>query len=119
VKIAFDTPLTGTDQSGAVVTLTPAQIAALTFTVFVDTANPPVQKYPVPAANITAATANANGSKRVTVDAVKDLGLTITAGTEYFVAVEDSLGTAISPETAVLTYMDVVTPGAPQNPSVA
>lgn len=119
MKIAFDTPLAGTDSTGAAVTLTAAQEAALTFTVFVDTVNPPVKSYPVPAANITAATANANGSKRVTVDAVKDLGLTIVAGTEYFVAVQDALGAAISAETTVLTFTDVVTPGAPQNPTVA
>lgn len=120
MKIAFDTPLVGTDSTGAAVTLTPTQEAALTYTVFVDTVNPPVKSYPATLSKLTTApTANANGSQRVTVDAVKDLGLTIAAGTTYFVAVEDALGTAISPETAVLTYTDVVTPGPVQNPTVA
>ena len=119
MKIAFDTPLVGTDSTGAAVTLTAAQIAELTFTMFVDTVNPPVKPYPVTLSKLTTApTANANGSQRVTVDAVKDLGLTIAAGTTYYVAIEDALGTAISPETAVLTYVDVVTPGAPENPFV-
>lgn len=118
MKIAFDTPLSGTDTTGATVTLTATQEAALAFTVFVDTVNPPVKSYPVPAANVAAATANTNGSKRITVDAVKDLSLTIVPGTTYFVAVADALGTTISPETAVLTFVDVVTPGAPQNPFV-
>ena len=120
MKIAFDTPLVGTDATGAAVTLTAAQIAALTFMVFVDTVNPPVKSYPVTLSKLTTPpTANANGSQRVTVDAVKDLGLTIETGTTYFVAIEDALGTAISPETAVLTYVDAVTPGPVLNPSVA
>jgi len=119
MKIAFDTPLVGTDSTGAAVTLTPTQVGELTYTVFVDTVNPPVKNYPVTLSKLTTApTANANGSQRVSVDAVKDLGLTIVAGTEYFVAVQDALGTAISPETPVLTFTEIVTPGAPQNPFV-
>lgn len=118
MKITFDTPLNGTDASGNAVTLTAAQIAALTYTIFLDTVNPPVKTYPVPAADLTAATANANGSKRVTVNAT-DLGVTPVAGTTYYVAVEDSLGNAVSPESPILTYLDVVTPGSPANFSVS
>jgi hypothetical protein len=119
MKIQFDTPLTGTDQSGDTVTLTAAQESALTYTIFVDTVNPPVKSYPLPSSLATPPMTNANGSRHYTVDAVKDLGITLVPGTTYYIAIEDALGTAVSPETAVLTYTDVVTPSAPQNPTVA
>lgn len=117
MKIQFDTPLTGTDQNGNTVTLSAAQIAALSYVVLLDTVNPPVKKYPVPAANINNATANANGSKHVIVTDT-DLEVTIATNTSYFVEIQDALGTALS-TTAVLNYEDVVTPGPVQNPSVA
>jgi hypothetical protein len=119
MKIGFDTPLTGTDASGAPVTLTAAQQAALVFTIFLDTVNPPVKSYPLPSSLTTPPMTNANGSRHYTVDAVKDLGLSPVPGVTYYVAIQDALGAAISPETAVLTYMDVVTPSAPQNPTVS
>lgn len=117
MKIQFDTPLTGTDQNGNVVTLTAAQIAALSYVVLLDTVNPPVQKYPVPAANIANATTNANGSKHVTVTDA-DLKVTIATDIPYFIEIQDALGNAMS-TTAVLNYEDVVTPGPVQNPIVA
>jgi hypothetical protein len=120
MKIGFDTPLTGTDDAGNIGNLSTSQIAALTFTAFVDTVNPPVKSYPIPPANVAAGTANANGSKHVTVDGQKDLGLTLVPGTTYYIALEDALGNKVSPETAVLTWTDAVTtPSAPANPSVA
>lgn len=118
MKIAFDTPLNGFDGSGNAVTLTAAQIAALTFTIFLDTVTPPVKTYSVPAADIAAATANANGSKHITVNAT-DLGVTPVPGMTYYVAVEDSLGSAVSVESAILTYVDTVTPGGVQNFTVS
>ena len=118
MKIAFDTPLNGVDASGNTVTLTAAQIAALTYTIFLDTVNPPVKTYPVPAADLAAATANANGSKHVTVNST-DLGVTPVAGTTYYVAVQDSLGNAVSPESPVLIYIDAITPGSVQNFTVS
>jgi hypothetical protein len=120
VKIQFDTPLTGTDQNNNPVTLTADQIAALSYMVLLDTVNPPQKSYPVPAANIAAATANANGSKHVTV-LDTDLGVTIADNVQYYVEIQDALGTQVSPPTAVLPYehVVVVTPGPVQNPTVA
>ncbi len=109
MKIQFDTPLTGTDENGDTVTLTAAQIAALTYTVFLDTVNPPVKSYAVPAANLAAATTNANGSKHVTVDTITDLGVTEVAGTTYFAQVGD--GTV----SAVLSTVPTVSPVAVAN----
>lgn len=115
MKIQFDTPLAGTDASGNPVTLTAAQTAALSFNLLIDTVTPPLKGYTVPAANLAAATINANGSKHVTVDAVNDLKLTLTAGSTYYVAITDALGNTVSPETAVLTYIDFITPGQVAN----
>lgn len=120
MKIQFDTPLTGTDQNGSPVTLTPAQVAALTYTVLLDTVNPPKKAYQVPAANIAAATANPNGSKHVTV-LDTDLGVTIADNVQYYVEVQDALGNQVSAPTAVIPYehIVVITPSAPANPTVA
>ena len=117
--IAFNTPLTGTDPSGATVPLSSADIAALTYTCFIDTVNPPVKSYAVPAANVSAATANPDGSKRISVDAVKDLKIALVDNATYYVAIEDQEGNSISPETSVITYVYKVTPGPVTNPTVA
>lgn len=117
--IAFNTPLTGTDPTGASVPLSAADIAALTYTCFVDTVNPPVKSYAVPVANVDAGVANADGSKRITVDGVKDLKVPVVNNGTYFIAIEDQEGNAISPETAVLTYVYKITPGPVTNPTVA
>lgn len=119
MKIYFDTPLVGTDASGSPVTLTPAQIAALTFNILIDTVNPPVKSYAVPPANLTNATTNADGSKHVTVDAVNDLKITLTAGSTYYVGVTDALGNKVSAETAVISYVDFITPGQVANFTVS
>jgi len=117
VKIQFDTPLTGTDQNGNTVTLTAAQIAALSYVVLLDTVNPPVKRYPVPAANISNSVANTNGSRHVTVTDA-DLQVTIVPDTPYFLEIQDALGNAVS-TTAVLNYENVITPGPVQNPTVS
>lgn len=119
MKIQFDTPLTGTDQNGNPVTLSAAQIAALSYMILIDTVNPPVKKYPVPPANVTAATANANGSKHVTVLDTDLQGLTIADNTQYYVEIQDALGNQVSPPSAVIPYELIVTPGPVQNPTVA
>lgn len=119
MKIQFDTPLMGTDASGDPVTLSDAQIAALTYNVLLDNKTPPVTSYPVPASCLTAATPNANGSKHVTVDAVNDLKATLVGGTTYFIAVTDALGNLVSPQTSILSDLLVVTPGDVANFSVS
>lgn len=115
MKIQFDTPIVGTDASGNPVNLTAAQIAALTFNILLDTVTPPVKSYAVPANSLAAATANPNGSRHITVDAVNDLKVTLTAGSTYYVAVIDALGNVVSAESAVITYVDFITPGQVAN----
>lgn len=115
MKISFSTPLKWSDGT----TIGIPDTATETFLVFVDTVNPPVKSYKVPAANFASATANADGSKQVTVDGVNDLGLTVTPGVKYYVAAEDTVDGILSPETAILTYVSSAAPSAPGNFSVA
>lgn len=117
MKISFDTTVTGKDSSGTTVALSPADIAALTYTAYIDTVNPPVKAYPIPSAKIVGP-ANPNGSVRVTVDAVADLGVTVVDNTQYFIDLKDSIGNAVSAATQVMTFTEVVTPDPPANPSV-
>lgn len=113
--IKFSTPLKWSDLT----TIAAADAATETFLVFVDTVNPPVKSYKVPAANFAAATPNADGSKQVAVDGVKDLGLTVTPGVTYYIAAEDTVDGILSSETAVVTYVYNVQPASPGNLSVA
>ena len=117
MKISFNTVLDWADAANT--PISPTDLATAKYTVFVDTVNPPVQNYPVPDANVTAATSNADGSKRVTIDAVADLKLTLVPNETYFVALQDSVKGALSAETAVLTFVNTVAPKPPGNPSVA
>lgn len=119
MKIQFDTVTTGTDASGDPVSLSAAQIAALTYNILIDTVTPPVKSYKVPQALIDAGTPNANGSKHVSVDAVKDLGLTLTSGVTYYLEMTDNLGNSVSPPTQILSDLLVITPDKVANFSVA
>lgn len=118
MKIQFDTPLIGTDQNGNPVQLSQDDIAALSYIVLFDTANPPTTKYLVPAANVQNATANADGSKHIVVTD-KDLGITLKDNVQYFLEIQDSLGNQLSPPSAVLPFELIVTPGPVQNPTVS
>lgn len=117
MKIQFNTPLTGTDQNGNPITLSAADVAALTYVVLLDTVNPPLKSYPVPSANVAAATTNADGSKRVTVTD-SDLKITIADNVQYYVEIQDALGNQVSKPSALVPFEVIVTPGAPTNPTV-
>lgn len=117
MKIGFSTVLDWNDATSTPIAA--ADLATATYTVFIDTVNPPVKSYPVPATAIAAGTPNADGSKQITVDAVKDLSLTLVPNATYYVAAEDSVDGKLSAETAVLTYTNTVQPKSPGNFSVA
>lgn len=115
MKLEFDSPLDYTDG-------TPIDPTALvSYTVFIDTVTPPAKSYPVAASAITAATANANGTKHVTVDCVKGdaTGFKPVAGTTYYCAVEDSVNGVLSPESPILSYTYAPAPNAPGNFTLA
>ncbi len=118
MKISFTTPLTNTDGSP----ITADEAAALQYFVLIDTVNPPLTKYAVPASVIASGTKNTDGSFTVTMDKAEvDLGFTLPApGTTLYVAAEDEFGTVMSPETAVVTYtVPTPTPSAPGKLSVS
>jgi len=117
MKISFNTVLDWDDAASTPIAA--PDLATAKYTVFVDTVNPPVQNYPVPSTNLTAATTNADGSKRVTIDAVADLKLTLIPNATYYVALQDSVKDILSAETAVLTFVNTIAPKPPGNPSVA
>lgn len=111
MKITFTTPIDYTDGTA----IAAAALAAATYAIFLDTITPPVKKYPVPAANLTAAVKQADGSFLVSVDTQKDLGVTLVAGTTYYVAADDAVGGQLSAETPVLTYAYAPVPNPPGN----
>jgi hypothetical protein len=113
MKIGFSTVLDWNDAANTPIAST--DLATATYTVFIDTVNPPVKNYPVPATVIAAGTPNADGSKHVTVDAVTDLGLTLVPNATYYVAAEDSVDAKLSQETAILTFVNTVQPKPPGN----
>jgi hypothetical protein len=115
MKISFDTPKQYTDGTN----IPAAALAAAKYFVLIDTANPPVTSFQVPAAIVAAAVANPDGTKRLNVDAVKDLGFNPTPGTPYFVEAKDSIGGVFSAATTILPYTYSPTPEAPANFSVA
>lgn len=116
MKIRFTTPTDYTDGTA----IAAAALAAATYMIFLDTANPPVKSYKVPAANLSAAIKQVDGSFLVTVDTSNDLGIVLVPKTTYFVAADDSVdGVTFSDETSVLTYTYIPKPNSPGNFSLA
>ncbi len=79
----------------------------LTYNLLIDTVNPPVKAFPVPAANVAAAAAGV-----VTVK-FSDIGFVPAYNTPYFVAATEASGTAVSADSAVLPFEQVIPPAAP------
>lgn len=126
MKITFTTPINNADGTP----IDPAKLATAEYELFIDTVNPPVQSYEVPQSLIDSATQNSDGSKTVTVDAAKDLGISVAPATTYYVAAEDNIGGAFtngafvggesSDETAVVAFTTPAEkPGAPGNLQVS
>lgn len=79
----------------------------LTYNLLVDTVNPPLKAFPVPAANVAAAVAGV-----VTVK-FTDVGFVPVPNTQYFVAATEATGTAVSADSAVLPFVQVLPPSPP------
>jgi hypothetical protein len=109
-KFSFVPSSTNTDGSS----LTTAQVAALTFTLYADTVNPPVKSFAV-AAGVAVADEVAG---TVTIP-FASIGFAPVANTEYFAAVTETNVTVTSPMSNVLNFTDVVAPNAPTGFSVA
>ena len=107
-KFTFKTPLN--DSTGA--PLSAAAIAALTYNVLVDTVNPPLKAFPVPAANVSAATSNSDGTKTVTV-LFTDIGFTPASNVTYFATAVDSEGGLASGDANIVSFTNTVAAANP------
>jgi len=113
-QFTFDTPTKY--QDGTPISAT--DLASISYRVLIDTVNPPVKGFPVPASNLAGARVNADGSKTVTV-LFTDLGFAPTANTQYYYAAQDSLGTMPAAISTVVPFANAVAPNAPSNPTAA
>jgi hypothetical protein len=86
---------------------------ALTYAMLIDTVNPPVKAYSVPAANVAAAIAGV-----VTVK-FTDIGFVPAYNTTYYADATEASGTAVSVPSNQVTFEQVVPPAAPTLLSVS
>lgn len=87
---------------------------AVTYTALIDTVNPPVKAYPVPASIVP----DGNGTLTVTFT---ELGFGPIPGVTYFVDVTATDVTGTSTPSAVVSFSNAITvpvPPAPTNPKV-
>lgn len=109
-KFTFTTPINDTNGNA----LSASVLAALTYAVLVDTVNPPLKSYPVPAADIAAGKVNPDGSKTITV-LFTDIGFTPDPNVTYFATAMDSLGTLTAGDANIVSFTNAVTPAKPSN----
>jgi hypothetical protein len=110
-KFIFVPATTNTDGS----TLTAAQIAALTFTVYADTVSPPVKSYAVAAS--TAIADETSGTVTIPFSAI---GFVPLANTEYYCTITESNGSLTSIQSnPIQTFTNVVNPNSPTGFSIA
>ncbi len=98
-QLSFQVPTTNSDGS--------AITEALSFVAFIDTVNPPVKSYAVPAANVAAAVAG------VVTATFADLGFVPVKNTDYFVDVVATDTDGSSVPSAVLSFAYSIVPNAP------
>lgn len=114
-KFTFTTPTKYADGTA----LSAADISTLTYFILAGTTNPPVANpLQVPLADVAAGTANADGSKTVTVQ-FADIGFVAAPNVKYYFQIFDSLGLVNSADSPVVTYTNALAPAAPGNFSVA
>lgn len=95
-EVTIQAPTQNTD--GSVIT------EVLSYNVFIDTVNPPVKSFPVPAAVITTGTFSVTFAQ---------LGFTPVPGTDYFASVDCSDADGTSVNAADVSFKYAVVPNAP------
>lgn len=113
-KFTFTTPTQYSDGTP----ISAADLAALTYELLIDTVTPPVKAFPVPAANIAAGTANADGSKTVTA-LFTDVSFVPQDNVTYYATAADSLGTLASGDANIVSFKNGVAAKPPGNFTVA
>lgn len=127
-KISFNINTTQAAADGTLSQMSTAELAALKFKLFVDVANPPVQGFDVPDANVAAAVTNPDGTKTVTV-LFSDIGFVPVPGSTYFVTATETttedatdggqVETSVPADLVQFTFATEVKPGAPLALSVS
>jgi hypothetical protein len=113
-KFTFTTPIQYADGTA----ISASDLAALTYKMLVDTVNPPLKAFPVPAANIAAATLNTDTSKTVTV-LFTDIGFTPADNVTYYATAADDLGALDSGDANIVSFKNGVAAKPPGNFTVA
>jgi hypothetical protein len=86
----------------------------LSYVALIDTVNPPIAAFPVPAADVAAETGG------VITSLFTELGFKPVPGVTYFAAVTEASGAAVSADSAIVTFTyPVEVPNAPTGPSVS
>lgn len=93
--------------------ITPADIANLVYVIAVDTIDPPLNSFIVPAADIAAAVAGV-----VTVP-FADIGFVPAPNVKYFARVTEASGLQVSVPSNEISFTNVKTPNPPTGFSVA
>lgn len=91
-QITFEIETTNVDGSA----MTAAQIATLTFVVYIDTVTPPVKSYPVPAANVAAAVVDPTSGLKVVTVKPADIGFVPVPSAKYYVDATETSGAGTS-----------------------
>lgn len=102
-KITIQQPTTYTDGTP----IAAADLAKAAYVLLLDTVDPPVKSYPVPAANVAAAVGGV-----ITV-LFTDIGFTPVPGTKYFVTVFDTVNGVNSGDATEANFTQAETPNAP------
>jgi len=86
----------------------------LSYVALIDTVNPPLAQFPVPAADVAAESAG------VITSSFADLGFNPVPGTTYFAAVTEASGAAVSTDSNIATFTyPAEVPNAPTGFTVA
>lgn len=114
-KVSFNTPLAYSDAS----VIPAAALATASYLLLIDTVNPPVKPFTVPAANVAAGVDNPDGSKHVTI-LFADVNFVPAPNTQYFVSAESIVsGQTSAPSSPVVQFTNAVAPNPPSAVSVS
>ena len=113
-KLVWTPPTTNADGTP----ISPADAAALTYTAYIDTVNPPVKAYPIPPGAIVKLSPPAENGATMSVTAA-GLGFIPTDGVTYYVAITATDTEGTSAQSAAASFTNKAVPSAPLDFSLA
>jgi hypothetical protein len=94
--------------------LTAAELAALTFTVQIDTVSPPVKSYQIPTSAINSVpAASGSGTQLTALFSALNPPFVPVDGVQYFAQIEETDDQGTSAPSAIVTFTNTAVPGAP------